>query len=231
MYGLVIVVAITAGDGAPAHHHYIPYKAYPASAGGCYYGACYGVGYTGFQGFGEECLHPGNPGGWGKPYGGYGPVHGIAGYDCYGGCGGYHSPAYGVPIPAVVAPNPYPPTPGQAPMPAEENKIDRPAPKKSMDPDDDGSVSLLRRAKVIIDVPAGARLFVDGQAIANPERGTFRTPELQIGKRYYYELRVETMVDGKPVSETKRITVRAGDTVRADFTRINSGAEVASSQK
>ncbi len=49
------------------------------------------------------------------------------------------------------------------------------------------------------------------------ERRTFNTPVLEDGQAYYYELRAEVVRDGKPVTVTKRVTLKAGDVVRARF--------------
>ena len=48
-------------------------------------------------------------------------------------------------------------------------------------------------------------------------RRAFHTPELEKGQDYYYVLRAEVVRDGKPVSETRRVIVRAGETVQETF--------------
>ncbi len=51
---------------------------------------------------------------------------------------------------------------------------------------------------------------------------TFSTPSLEPGQAYYYIVRAEVVVDGKPVTETRRVIVRAGQTIRADFKDLES---------
>jgi uncharacterized protein (TIGR03000 family) len=74
------------------------------------------------------------------------------------------------------------------------------------------------KAKLIVELPADAKLYVDDQAMkaTSPVR-SFSTPTLEPGQVYYYELRAEVVRDGKPVSQTKRVLVRAGEVVRAQF--------------
>jgi uncharacterized protein (TIGR03000 family) len=74
------------------------------------------------------------------------------------------------------------------------------------------------RAKLIVELPADAKLFVDDRPMKTPSAvRTFSTPELDPGQVYYYELRAEVVRDGKPVVESKRVLVRAGEVVRARF--------------
>ena len=40
---------------------------------------------------------------------------------------------------------------------------------------------------------------------------------LEPGQLYYYELRIEVQRDGKPVTETKRVILKAGEVARASF--------------
>ena len=52
----------------------------------------------------------------------------------------------------------------------------------------------------------------------------FNTPSLDRGQTYYYILRAEMDIDGKTVSETKRVLVRAGDEVKANFAELATAA-------
>lgn len=214
MYGVVLLAALTATEQAPAHgwtktHGY-----------GVCYGPCYGVCYTGWQG----PVHAN--GGWGMPYGGY-----WAGYACWGGCGGYASAAYGMPMPTVQLPSTYAPL--DAPKEEKEKEKAKPRPgimdkdldddldvkpkggtkKKDVDIDDSQS-----QAKVIFELPQDAKLFVDDVLIENAgARKTFRTPALKKGEQYYYELRAEVIRDGKKIVENRKITLSAGDVIQAKF--------------
>jgi uncharacterized protein (TIGR03000 family) len=85
----------------------------------------------------------------------------------------------------------------------------------------------LTRARLVVEVPAEAKLYIDDQPMktASPRR-VFSTPALEPGQAYYYMVRVEVERDGKVQSETRRVIVRAGEEVRADFSRVNESPTV-----
>ena len=87
-----------------------------------------------------------------------------------------------------------------------------------------GEVSL-DRAKVIIDLPAEAKLYIDGRLMktASAHR-VFSTPTLQPGQLYYYDLRAEIARDGKVLSQEQRIIVSAGQQSQAAFRDFGAGA-------
>ena len=73
-------------------------------------------------------------------------------------------------------------------------------------------------AKLIIDVPADAKLYIDDQPMKTESaRRTFSTPALQKGQAYFYDVRVEVVRDGKTYSDSKRVIVRAGELAQATF--------------
>jgi len=68
-------------------------------------------------------------------------------------------------------------------------------------------------AKLIIDVPVGSKLFIDDLPMTVRDKPReFTTPTLEPGVTYYYEVRVEGSV-----SESRRVLVRSGDTLRESF--------------
>jgi uncharacterized protein (TIGR03000 family) len=213
MYSMVLMAALTAGEGSANWHGWSLGHNY----GACY-GACYGVGYHGW-------------GGWGHPYGGYG----WPGYACWGGCGGYASAAYGVPMTPLVVPPPYVPAPekdkDKDKEPDDEKKMDKDkdkdkekGKKKGKPPEPDDTTS----ASIIFVLPQGASLHVDDRPVdAKVGVQTFKTPQLEKGQRYFYDVRVEVVRDGKPVSATRRLVLQAGSVIRADFSNIASGTGVA----
>jgi len=78
-------------------------------------------------------------------------------------------------------------------------------------------------AKLIVDLPADAKLFIDDRPIqVSSQRPVFVTPTLDAGKTYYYDLRAEIIRDGKPVSDTKRVVFHAGEELRESFARLGS---------
>jgi uncharacterized protein (TIGR03000 family) len=76
-----------------------------------------------------------------------------------------------------------------------------------------------QEARITVKVPADAKLYVDGQMTTTNSQATrtFKTPVLAVGQDYYYTMRAEVERDGKTVTDTKRVIVRAGATVEANF--------------
>jgi uncharacterized protein (TIGR03000 family) len=89
-----------------------------------------------------------------------------------------------------------------------------PAPKK----EDNKETSLNSTARLVVELPADAKLYIDNQAVklASGKR-TFSTPNLDRGQAYYYMVRAEVVRDGKTYSETKRVIVRSGEIAQASF--------------
>jgi uncharacterized protein (TIGR03000 family) len=74
------------------------------------------------------------------------------------------------------------------------------------------------RARVIIDLPAGAKLFVDDQEMKlGNGRRVFQTPALVPGQTYFYDLRAELVRNGQTVRATQRIILRPGQEAVASF--------------
>jgi uncharacterized protein (TIGR03000 family) len=128
-------------------------------------------------------------------------------YGCYGGgygfgcCGtGY---AFGY-APAYIAP-------GSAPTqkrPAE--KIPGPGNGKAKTGNSTASIK--------IDLPAGAKLYVDGKLTDAPAPSqTFSTPRLANGQTYAYTFRAEVVRDGQKHSDTQRVLFQPGESLRVSF--------------
>jgi uncharacterized protein (TIGR03000 family) len=83
------------------------------------------------------------------------------------------------------------------------------------------------QATVVVQLPADARMWVDGQAadLTSATR-SFQTPALDKGRDYYYTVRAEATRDGKVLSQSQRITVRAGQVSRVDFGDLTAAARV-----
>jgi uncharacterized protein (TIGR03000 family) len=217
--------------------------------GGCYgcYGyytgwGCYGAGYGSCFGYYSGWTPAGCYGCYGTPYaawGCYGNTYSIGGYGCGGylGCYGGYS-AYGVPPPVaggmvvnpgsgypstrtpemVPTPNPNPNPNGTNPVPDGTNP--NPLPKKNplkIEPE--------ARGKVRFELPANARLFVDGVQIqTSSPTAVFQTPRLDPAKAYFYDVRVELDRDGQTLTDTQRIVVRPGREVTANFAALGDRA-------
>jgi len=81
------------------------------------------------------------------------------------------------------------------------------------------------RARLTVEVPADAKLFIDDQPMKTTSAVRhFRTPELVAGQQYYYILKVEVARSGVTHSETKRVTLKAGDQINASFTEESIAA-------
>jgi uncharacterized protein (TIGR03000 family) len=228
MYSAVLIMALsatpaTAGWGHGCHSCHGCY-----GCNGCH--GCYG-GYGGYgNGWYSGCYLSYGGYGYGHGYGWGGNGWGSAGwggagwgcsgcYGCYGcngwGCyGGYGCWGSALTAPLYLAPGATLAPGGAATPPAEPV----PPPKKeTKKPNGEGA------ARLIIDLPDQARLYIDDRAIetASGQR-SFRTPRLEPGQAYYYMVRVELDRDGRTYSDTRQVVVRAGQTVHASFTQLAS---------
>jgi uncharacterized protein (TIGR03000 family) len=200
-------------------------------------GGCYGYGYGyGAAGSWYGCWGCNGSGGFGSCYGSYGACYGSGGYGgaCYGNAGygsaassgyfgsaGYGSAAssgyfggaqeYVVPGSMQYDSSPAPVTP------ATPERV-RPPEKKTYRDAAPGSV--------YVRLPAGAKLFVDGQPVAaDPGSGPLWTPKLEPGQDYFYTFRAEAVQDGRVVSRQARVIVRAGEEARVDFSDLKLAAK------
>jgi uncharacterized protein (TIGR03000 family) len=218
MYSVVLMMAMSGGAELPQWHGC-------RGGNGCYGGyghGCYGGGYGCYGGgWGHGCR-----GGWGHGCrgghglfsrhrggcngcygGGYGCYGGGYGYGCYGGgygngCygGGYGSGCYGGGHYQAVPAAP-------AGTPAKEGA---PVPQKTG--------FLAAPATIVVSLPADAKLMIDDTATkATSANRVFTSPVLEPGKDYFYTLKAEMNQDGKTVTTTKRITVRAGEETRVNL--------------
>jgi len=73
-------------------------------------------------------------------------------------------------------------------------------------------------ATVIVLVPADAKLTANGRVLATEtERRVFESPDLQPGKSFQYAFTAEVVRDGKPLTLTKKVVVRAGEETQVQF--------------
>ncbi|MBY0528335.1 MAG: TIGR03000 domain-containing protein [Gemmataceae bacterium] len=213
MYSVVLAAMLTTAPATPQWHHGCHgCHGCWSSCHGCYscYGCwgCYGCsgcwGGYGWGGWGgyyygapyAVATYPAYWGGWGA-FGCAGGAYACVGcYGCYGWGGGYYAAA--------------PVLPSREPaMPAADavKMAGRAAP-----------------ATVVVQAPAEAKVFVEGRAVALDARGSFTTPKLEAGEGYVYTIKVQTMRDGRPVTETKDVSVRAGETSRVAFDKLAGNA-------
>jgi uncharacterized protein (TIGR03000 family) len=131
-------------------------------------------------------------------------------YGCYGcyGCHGNLPAVHPLGLPMGPVPGTVPgTTPGIGPAKPEE-KLPLP----------DKKTAAGGPARLLVELPADGKLYVDDQLIkTTSHRPEFNVPALEQGSTYYYELRVEILREGKPVSQTQRVLVKAGEQVKAVF--------------
>jgi uncharacterized protein (TIGR03000 family) len=93
---------------------------------------------------------------------------------------------------------------------------------------DDKEISA-NQARLVVELPSDARLTIDDHPIPVTEgRRSFNTPALEKGQTYYYDVKVEVMRNGKPVTDKRKVLIRAGDVVREDFRSLGSATSTVS---
>ena len=79
-------------------------------------------------------------------------------------------------------------------------------------------------AKVLVSLPAGARLTVDGAATTSTgAQRTLVTPALEVGADYVYTLRAEFVNEGRTSVQTQQVNVRGGETSTVQFNFSTQG--------
>ncbi len=195
---------------------------------GCFGGGGYDYAPGGFGGGGYDYATP-SPAGFGggccECGGAMGTVGGLPGGGYPGGSPAL--PPLGSPLQDYnPIPNPNVPLPRN--MPAPGNPFDNPARpeeagggvvrfKKPLTDTDDEQT----RGRVVVKLPVGAKVWVEGRplSITDGER-TFVTPPLPTDRAAVYSFKVEFTRDGDDHSQSKKVTVRAGETTRLELTDI-----------
>lgn len=81
-------------------------------------------------------------------------------------------------------------------------------------------------AMFVVSVPADAKVTIDGQStVSTTATRYFQTPTLTAGKTYGYTLEAAFVKDGAPVKVSKKVTFKAGDTVRLDLSSDTAVAQ------
>jgi uncharacterized protein (TIGR03000 family) len=93
----------------------------------------------------------------------------------------------------------------------EKKKETVPAPKP-------GEAGLSVPATIVVSLPAEAKLTVDGAATrSTTSTRMFSSPALERGKDYFYTMTAEVVRDGKTLSKTEKVTIRAGEETRVSL--------------
>ena len=180
----------------------------PFRSMGCYSSACYGSCYG--SGYGSAC---------------YGSCYGSSSFGsaCYGSCYGsgsgascfgsapviYGGESYGAPVGEHYG------TVCLSGAGTDTVVAARPTVTVEVAGDDKATASLS------VELPAAAKLYVDGHLIAGGgEARQFHTPELPRGQAFFYEVKAEVEVNGTVEVESKRVVVKAGESLRESFPKL-----------
>jgi uncharacterized protein (TIGR03000 family) len=221
MYSMVLMAALTTGTDAPDTW----LRGHGSCGGGCSGSTC--SGYSSYGSCGG-CSGSASYGCYGSYSYGCGGCSGSASYGCYGsysyGCAGSYGSSWGSPsysaysgyachgcygcwgCSGCAGMSPY-----MAPTTPMREVV--PLPRK------EGSESAApTKAKLIVELPSNATLFIDDNKMTTTSNHrVFNTPELETGETYFYMLRAEVVKDGTPVTVTKRVILKPGDAITADF--------------
>jgi len=81
---------------------------------------------------------------------------------------------------------------------------------------------------LIVTVPADTRLSIDGEATTSTAtQRVFVSPALDFGREYHYTLQAEFLKNGKKVTRSKEVAVKAGEETHVSF-EDDDATEVAS---
>ncbi len=193
MYSLVLMVALSGGAEAPAFGH---------GCCGCY--SCCGChGCHGCCGcFGGLFHHCHGCCGCYSCCGCYGCCgYGCCGYSCCGyGCCGYGNGCVGCNGTAA---------------PAVEKKEEQ---KNDNNNNNDNDQVKAKTARVIVSLPADAKLTINGQATKSTSaKRVFESPALEQGKTYSYTFKATVVRDGQTVTAERKIKVKAGERQPVSF--------------
>jgi len=85
--------------------------------------------------------------------------------------------------------------------------------------EEESTADLANRARLQVDVPANAQVWVSGERTAQTGAvRTFLSPQLTLGKTYLYTVRARWISDSGMRDETRKVYVRPNETVEVDFT-------------
>lgn len=197
MYSIVLATMLTTGTATPTHFFHGCWGC-KGCCGGCYGNAfsCYGCG--GCYGCCGGCY-----GCWG--------CYGCCG-GCYGCCGGY-----------VVAPVYYGCGCCGGVITNGNGKKKKEELPEANEEDTGDEVSANRPATVVVRAPLDVKVRFNGQMTRRTAvEQRFRTPALERGKKYSYEIEATATRNGQKYNRTARVIVQAGKIARLDLTRLNA---------
>jgi uncharacterized protein (TIGR03000 family) len=81
-----------------------------------------------------------------------------------------------------------------------------------------GELSSPINARVTVTLPSDARLWIENvECTLTSSVRSFTTPPLNPNQKYFYNLKVEVVRDGRKVTETHRVIITPGEETRVDF--------------
>jgi uncharacterized protein (TIGR03000 family) len=217
MYSAVLMLALTAGSETADFGHHRCH----GSTTGCSVVATYPVGCTSacherhhlFGNRSHGCTASYGCTAYAAPvsYGCSSSCHGgglfsrLRSHGCHGCTASYGcTTTYGCTGGAVIVP-------GVKEMPKREIPKTEPLPNPK-------KAQIAAPATIIVSLPAGARLSVDGTPTNSAsEVRTLVTPNLEVGSTYVYTMRAEIVRDGQTVAQTQTVNVRGGQTSTVQF--------------
>ncbi len=253
MYSVVLMAALTSGAETPDFFFRnrcsgcnVSHGCYTSSCHGCNGGGCYSSGHHGC--FGGGCFGGGHGcrgcrGGFlSRLFGRHGcngchsschsSCHGmvtcnggchggvIVNGGCHGGvivngCNGAHGCHGGNGCAGGVVVEPANGEPKEMPMKEEEQQGDL---------DKGGDKEVQAPVTIIVNLPANAKLMVDGTATKGSAAvRRLVSPALPVGREYHYNLRAEIVREGQNLAQTQRVTVRAGQESQVNFEFTTGG--------
>ena len=155
------------------------------------WGGCHGGGCYGCWGC-RGC--------WGGCYGCYG---------CCGGCYGYWGGYYGGGVSAAAYAYPTTAPAVAEVLPTNASVQVQPAA---------ATTQATATARITVRLPAEAKLFVDGVPCPlTSDLRSFESPQLPMGKEFYYTLKADLVRNGQSYSESRRVTFAAESNVSVTF--------------
>lgn len=131
------------------------------------------------------------------------------------------TPAPMPPLPKGTIPEATTPmVPGSPAIPLPDD-VKKPIPMKDEPKKDKPQAQRPVPAMVVLSVPDGAIVTVEGQPLTSTGRERkFRTPALKPGEEFSYTVRATIVVAGKEEVETLEVKVAAGEITRASFEKL-----------
>jgi len=230
MYSMVLAMALVGGAEAPDCHW--------GNRGGCWgggWGGCYGGGggwYGGCSGYGGGGVY--RSAGW---YGGgtYYAGDGSFGGPVYSNGFGYYGPVYNS-SPAYNGNPAYNGGTGttgrgdnrgtgttgtqgstseRVGEPTKSERVGEPT-KANQSKEE---ASLPSRAWIVVNLPADAKLTVDGDFVSQQtgNQRLLQTPPIEPGRQFTYTLAAEVMRNGQPVRQQQQVTLQPGQQLAVNF--------------